>query len=155
MLKVAVIGGCSTYTPELVNGFLARLELKPGQKKTVTFTLDREAFWYFDTAKNNWSTEAGEFEILVGASSRDIRLKEKVELVSRSRSHLHTGLPLRVLLLADEKGNAVIARYFGNWLDSPMLEMGMEMTLDQISGAVPDMLTPQVLADINRELAGE
>jgi beta-glucosidase len=29
-----------------------KVELKPRQKKTVTFTLDREAFWYFDTAKN-------------------------------------------------------------------------------------------------------
>lgn len=131
-----------------------KIELKPGQKKTVTFILDREAFWYFDTAMNAWNTEAGEFEILVGASSRDIRLKEKVELISKASSHLHTGLPLRVLL-ADEKGHAVIARYFGDWLDSPMLEMAMEMTLDQISGAVPDMLTSQVLADINRELAGE
>jgi hypothetical protein len=34
-----------------------------------------------------------------------------------------------------------------------MLEMGMEMTLDQIAGAVPDMLTPQLLAEINKELA--
>lgn len=144
----------STFArPEKELKAFEKIELKPGQKKTVTFTLDCEAFWYFDTAKDDWNTEAGEFEILVGTSSRDICLKEKVVFVSRAGSHLHTGLPLRVLL-ADEKGHAVIARYFGDWLDSPMLEMGMEMTLDQISGAVPDMLTPEVLAGINRELAG-
>ncbi len=57
-----------------------KVELKPGQKKTVTFTLDREAFWYFDTATNTWATESGEFEILIGASSRDIRLSDKVVL---------------------------------------------------------------------------
>jgi beta-glucosidase len=50
------------------------VELKPKQTKTITFTLDREAFWYFDAVKNAWSMEPGEFEILVGASSRDIRL---------------------------------------------------------------------------------
>jgi len=57
-----------------------KVELKPGQKKTITFTLDREAFWYFDTASNDWATEPGEFEILIGASSRDIRLSGKVIL---------------------------------------------------------------------------
>lgn len=59
-----------------------KVELKPNQTKTVTFTLNREAFWYFDTLKNAWSTEAGEFEILVGASSRDIRLKGNLNLES-------------------------------------------------------------------------
>lgn len=79
-------------------------------------------------------------------------MKDKVELVSRQRVHLHSGLPLRVLL-ADGRARAVIAQYFGEWLDNPMLEMGMEMTLDQIAGAVPDLLTPEVLAEINGKLA--
>lgn len=57
-----------------------KVELKPGQKKTVTFTLDKEAFWYFDTASNGWATEQGEFEILIGASSKDIRLSDTVVL---------------------------------------------------------------------------
>jgi len=143
----------STFArPEKELKAFEKIELKPKQTKTVTFTLDREAFWYFDTAENEWSTEAGEFEILVGASSRDIRLKGKVKFISRNTVRLHTGLPLRVLL-ADEKGHAVLARYFKDWLDSPMLEMGMEMTLDQIAGAVPELLTPELLATINEELA--
>ncbi|HEY5731995.1 MAG TPA: glycoside hydrolase family 3 C-terminal domain-containing protein [Anaerolineales bacterium] len=71
----------STFArPEKELKAFAKVELKSKQKKTVTFTLDREAFWYFDTAINAWSTEAGEFEIQIGASSRDIRLKEKMEL---------------------------------------------------------------------------
>lgn len=57
-----------------------KVSLKPGQTKTVTFTLDQEAFWYFDTARNGWAVEAGEFEILVGASSADIRLNGQVTL---------------------------------------------------------------------------
>ena len=57
-----------------------KVALKPGQTKTVKFTLDQEAFWYFDTARNGWAVEAGEFEILVGASSADIRLNEQVTL---------------------------------------------------------------------------
>ena len=129
-----------------------KIELKSKQKKTVTFTLDREAFWYFDDAKNSWNTETGEFEILVGASSRDIRLSEKIMLVSKHVSRLNTGMALRALL-ANEIGHAVIARYFGDMLESPMIQMGLEISLDQISNIVPEMLTPELLATINNELA--
>jgi beta-glucosidase len=66
--------------PEKELKAFAKVELKPGQKKTVTFTLDREAFWFFDVLKNKWNTESGEFEILVGASSRDIREKRSIML---------------------------------------------------------------------------
>ena len=66
--------------PEKELKAFAKIELKPGQKKTVKFALNREAFWYFDTASNDWAVEPGEFEILVGASSCDIRLSEKVML---------------------------------------------------------------------------
>ena len=62
--------------PEKELKAFAKVELAPKQTKTVTFTLDREAFWYFDVARNAWATEPGDFEILVGSSSRDIRLSE-------------------------------------------------------------------------------
>jgi len=68
--------------PEKELKAFAKVDLKPKQKKTITFTLDREAFWYFDVAQNKWKTETGEFELLVGASSRDIREKRSVILES-------------------------------------------------------------------------
>ncbi|MBE3139980.1 MAG: glycoside hydrolase family 3 C-terminal domain-containing protein, partial [Thermoplasmata archaeon] len=72
-----------------------KVELKPKQTKTVKFTLNREAFWYFDTIKNAWSTEAGDFEILIGASSRDIRLNGNVTLEPEKRTvRLHAGLTI-------------------------------------------------------------
>ncbi|MBL8063704.1 MAG: glycoside hydrolase family 3 C-terminal domain-containing protein [Anaerolineales bacterium] len=74
--------------PEKELKAFAKVELKPGQKKTITFTLDREAFWYFDTLKNAWDTESGEFEILVGASSRDLREKRSVILKSKAADEL-------------------------------------------------------------------
>jgi beta-glucosidase len=52
-----------------------RVELKPGEAKTVTFTLDRSAMSFYSTAKKAWVAEPGQFEVLVGASSRDIRQK--------------------------------------------------------------------------------
>ena len=83
----------STFArPEKELKAFEKIELKPKQKKTVTFTLDREAFWYFDVVKNSWNTETGEFEILVGASSRDIRLSEKLCSIPKQPGRLHTGL---------------------------------------------------------------
>ena len=52
-----------------------RVELAPGESKDVRFTLDRDAMAFYSTAKKDWVTEPGQFDVLVGASSRDIRVK--------------------------------------------------------------------------------
>lgn len=53
----------------------AQVTLEPGECKTVTLTLNEEALSYYDDATGQWTLEAGEFEVLVGSSSRDIRLR--------------------------------------------------------------------------------
>jgi len=57
-----------------------RVELKPGETKTVEFRLDRSAFSYWNPATKAWQADPGTFEIQAGASSRDIRLREPVPL---------------------------------------------------------------------------
>jgi beta-glucosidase len=57
-----------------LKGF-GRVMLQPGETRTLAFTLDPSALAFFDAGKGDWVTEAGAFEVLVGASSRDIRLK--------------------------------------------------------------------------------
>jgi beta-glucosidase len=57
-----------------------RVTLQPGQTQTVTFTVDKAAMSYFDPKKQDWVAEPGAFEALVGASSRDIRLKSTFTL---------------------------------------------------------------------------
>jgi len=47
--------------------------LKKGETKTLQFELEKEAFSFYDPAKHNWVIEPGEFKILVGSSSVDIR----------------------------------------------------------------------------------
>ncbi len=58
----------------------AKVNLQPGESKRVTLTLDRRAFSYYDVNKKDWNAEAGDFTILVGASSDDIRLRSKYTL---------------------------------------------------------------------------
>jgi beta-glucosidase len=62
-----------------LKGF-ARVELTPGSSGTTRITLDMRSFAYFDDQRNAWVADAGEFEILVGASSDDIRLCATVML---------------------------------------------------------------------------
>jgi beta-glucosidase len=50
-----------------------KVELRPGESTPVVFALDRRAFAFWDTETHDWLVEPGEFEIRVGASSRDIR----------------------------------------------------------------------------------
>jgi beta-glucosidase len=58
--------------PKELKGF-KKINLKPGEQKTVTFELDKRAFSFFDPSRNQWVAEPGEFNIMAGSSSRDIR----------------------------------------------------------------------------------
>ena len=55
----------------------AKVNLKPGETKFVTLTLDRRAFSFYDVKTKNWSAEPGDFTILVGSSSDNIQLRSK------------------------------------------------------------------------------
>ncbi|MGA7107785.1 MAG: glycoside hydrolase family 3 C-terminal domain-containing protein [Terracidiphilus sp.] len=57
-----------------------RVELQPGETKAVEFSLDRAALSYWDPAMKAWHADPGTFEIEVGASSRDIRLRTPLKL---------------------------------------------------------------------------
>ena len=56
------------------------MDLNAGETKTVTFTLDRAALSYWSLDKKDWVADPGTFEIQIGASSRDIRLRAPLEL---------------------------------------------------------------------------
>jgi beta-glucosidase len=143
----------SVARPEKELKAFAKVELAPKQTKTVTLTLDREAFWYFDVTRNTWATEPGDFEILIGSSSRDIRLKEPFTLVPSPRaSRLHTGLPVQKLL-DDPDGRAVLSKHIGGFLLMADMSMASDMTLEQIAINHPTFVSPSLLAQIGDDLA--
>ncbi len=63
----------------------AKVSLEPGERKTVTLSLGRDALAYYDDLARAWVAEAGAFEALVGASSRDIRASASFTLTATSR----------------------------------------------------------------------
>ncbi|MCS7202406.1 MAG: glycoside hydrolase family 3 C-terminal domain-containing protein [Dictyoglomus sp.] len=60
-----------------LKGF-TKVELEPGEEKEVEFELDKRAFAYYNVDIKDWYVETGEFEILIGKSSREIVLKDTV-----------------------------------------------------------------------------
>ncbi len=59
-----------------------KLYLEPGETKTAEFILDRHAFAHYEPRIKDWYVESGEFEILIGKSSRDIVFKKTVTVNS-------------------------------------------------------------------------
>jgi beta-glucosidase len=59
-----------------------KLKLQPGEEKEVVFELEKRAFAYYNTDLKDWHVESGEFEILVGSSSKDIKLRETIKVIS-------------------------------------------------------------------------
>lgn len=65
---------------EELKGF-KKIHLKAGESKTVHFTIDKEKLSFYNHDLK-WVAEPGEFDLMIGASSRDIRLKDSFELVN-------------------------------------------------------------------------
>lgn len=67
--------------PKELKGFV-KIHLDPGEEKKVSVELDDRAFTFWNTATEDWCVESGEYKILVGASSRDIRLEAVAKMKS-------------------------------------------------------------------------
>jgi beta-glucosidase len=58
--------------------------LKPGEKQTISIPLERSSFAFYDPEQHGWAAEKGNFKILIGSGSRDIRLDANYRLAQTS-----------------------------------------------------------------------
>jgi beta-glucosidase len=65
---------------KMLRGF-QRINLQPDETKTVTFTLPASKLAIWDETTHGFVVEPGTFDVMVGASSADIRLKNQIEVV--------------------------------------------------------------------------
>jgi beta-glucosidase len=63
----------------------AKVFLLPGESKQTTLSLDRKSFAYFDSRTSQWRTDPGGYVISIGASSRDLRLKQRIEITGANK----------------------------------------------------------------------
>ncbi|MBR1706684.1 MAG: glycoside hydrolase family 3 C-terminal domain-containing protein [Bacteroidales bacterium] len=71
---------CRVERPDRELKGFCKVRLRRGRTKRVTLTLDRRALQWYDADSSSWVDEPGRFDVLVGASSRDIRLEGSFSL---------------------------------------------------------------------------
>lgn len=67
----------------------AKIALLPNETKRITFTLNYRSFAYFNETAKDWFVESGTYHILVGASSRNIRLDIPISIAGTKRLPFH------------------------------------------------------------------
>ena len=83
-----------------LKAFAKTKELKPGESELVTMTVVAADLASFDIATSSWVVDAGKYEFLIGASSRDIRAKLEAEAASSSvKVNNVLNLPEQIALL--------------------------------------------------------
>ena len=98
-----------------------KVELHPGEEKTVSMELNKRSFAWYNEEIHDWYAASGTYEILVGSSSRDIRLKEHVTVLSTTKIPMQIHMNTTISeLLAEPKAKAVIS----DLVDKMMVNMG-------------------------------
>ncbi len=80
----------------------ARVDLAPGESRDITLQLPPRAFAHYDPFWGRWRTEAGEWQVRIGASSRDIRVEYRLQVSGETlpdqlpNEYRYPGFPLRI-----------------------------------------------------------
>lgn len=128
-----------------LRGF-TKVLLQPGESRRVAFSLDKRAFAHYDVTAHAWVVEAGQFEILVGASSRDIRLSQTIIVHGQQPAGTVPAALVEYTQLAANKGQ-ISPQSFAALYGSTYAEM-------QISAARPYTVN-STLNDIQHTFIGK
>ncbi len=92
-----------------------KIELNPGETKTVTFQLDVRAFSYWKTEIHDWYVETGNYEIQIGKSSSEILLTKEIQVkgekIVPKKYTLNSTLGE---IMADTKGQQIMGQVMGD-----------------------------------------
>lgn len=144
-----------------------KVELLPGEEKQVFFTLDKRAFAYYSVELKDWHVETGEFEIIVGKSSREIVLKNSIyvhstvtipKLIHRNTTGgdllanpLLSSLAKVLLAKANENNPIALSQDDGEGADM-MAAMMKDLPLRAMANFSQGTFTEEMLEDIIRQL---
>ena len=133
-----------------------KIELMPGEKKTVRFALDSRAFSYWNSKNHDWHVETGDYEIQVGKNASEMLLAEIVHVESEKEIPREYTLNSTVGdILSDPKGKAVMEQAMGGMMSSPeaaqMAEQaaaGGVMNTEMLAAMMEGMPLRQILSFI-------
>ncbi len=129
--------GSGVLRPEQELKNFEKVELLPGEEKTVEMKLNRRSFAWYNEQISDWYVSGGNYEIRVGASSRDIRLTGTILVHSSGQLPFSVHANTTVGdLMANPKTNAVISRLAENMIQ--------RMTGDSTSETAAQAITPEM-----------
>ncbi|SLK20942.1 MULTISPECIES: beta-glucosidase family protein [unclassified Paenibacillus] len=149
-----------------LKGF-AKVSLEPDEEKTVTFTLDKRSFAYYNIDLKDWHVESGEYDLLIGSSSRQIILQKTVHVESTSPEIIPVYDRNTALgeLLSNPKTMAVLGQLQGfapqgdenahsdavssEMIQASMRYMPLRALIPFTGGALTEELLSQLLAGLN------
>jgi beta-glucosidase len=91
----------------------AKVDLDPSQTTVVDLPLTARDLSYWSTTLNDWALEGGEFELAVGASSRDLRLTTTIEIAAPPLPTRLDAMSTLQEWLADPTGSALLHEAVG------------------------------------------
>ena len=133
---------CEVFRPVRELKDFAKISLEPGETKTVTFTLSKRAFAYWNVKLHDWFVESGAFTVEIGRSSRDIALSAEV-YVEGTQTVPMTVTPDTIYLdlMKNEKARRVLA---------PMMEK--KRLLDNENGSSSEAAAEAITDEMNEAM---
>ena len=126
--------GAEVFRPaQELKGF-AKVQLQPGESKTVTIPLDDKAFRYWNVKTNAWEVEGGSYQLRVGASSVDIRLTADITVKGTNAPDPYAGLSLthyvsgQITYVTDAEFEALL----GHPIPEDVVRIDRNMTLGEM-----------------------
>lgn len=84
MIQITEQPACVERAVRELKGF-EKIELRPGETKTVNFYLNERDFSYYSVLNDRWECRSGEYTVSAGASSRDIRSSAVINIKTQER----------------------------------------------------------------------
>ena len=133
---------CEVFRPVRELKDFAKISLEPGETKTVTFTLSKRAFAYWNVKLHDWFVESGAFTVEIGRSSRDIALSSEV-YVEGTQTVPMTVTPDTIYLdlMKNEKARRVLA---------PLMEK--KRLLDNENGSSSEAAAEAITDEMNEAM---
>lgn len=111
-----------------LKGF-CKVFLQPGEEKKLTFTLDKRAFSHYDVHTGGWEVLSGEYKILIGTSSEDIKMEEKITVRGTVSDMGYKGLPTWYIKPEGKPGIQDFEQIYGQKIPQFKLEKPGEYTM--------------------------
>lgn len=152
----------TVYRPvKELKGF-KKVYLEPGEEKSVSIELDKRAFAFWNTAIGDWYVESGEFDILVGASSRDIRLQSTVKVASSDpeaaipddKKNLPAYFAGDIMNVPDDQFEKLLGRPIPNAKRDPNQPIDINSSLELAEGTPAGKVINSLLRTVIKSIAG-